>query len=339
VGIERSDGSVARAPGVVRGGAPVGVQSGSDVSSVASSAPGARNNLLAIATVIAAGFFLICGDAFLRGPSAELPLGQLVAGRSIVACACLALAAWWQGVLCWHRGLHSMAMAIRIVAEIGAALFFIAAILRMPFANAAAILQFIPLVTTVAAAWLFAERVGWQRWCAGAVGLLGVGLVLQPGTSGFTWWSLLAVAAMLCMSLRDLATTRIDRSVPTLLIGAVSAAGVAVSSLAMLPLAPWPLPSAQSAGLVAAGGVFVAAGFYCMVQAMRLGEVSAVAPFRYGTVLWALLIGIVVWDEVPNLLAVLGIVIVVAPGLAMLARERRLAQVRLAQSRLAQARG
>jgi drug/metabolite transporter (DMT)-like permease len=319
VGIERSDGSAARAPGVVH--------------------TGARNNLLAIATVIAAGFFLICGDAFLRGPSAELPLGQLVAGRSIVACACLALAAWWQGVLRWHRGLHSMAMVIRVAAEIGAALFFIAAILRMPFANAAAILQFIPLVTTVAAAWLFAERVGWQRWCAGAIGLLGVGLVLQPGSSGFTWWSLLAVAAMLCMSLRDLATTRIDRSVPTLLIGAVSAAGVAVSSLAMLPLAPWPLPSAQAAGLVAAGGVFVAAGFYCMVQAMRLGEVSAVAPFRYGTVLWALLIGIVVWDEVPNLLAVLGIVIVVAPGLAMFARERRLAQVRLAQSRLAEARG
>jgi drug/metabolite transporter (DMT)-like permease len=69
------------------------------------------------------------------------------------------------------------------------------------------------------------------------------------------------------------------------------------------------------------------------VQAMRLGEVSAVAPFRYGTVLWALLIGIVVWGEVPNLVAVFGIVVVIAPGLFMLARERRLAQVRLARAR------
>ncbi len=317
MGIGQSDGGAARASAVAHAG----------------SGTGGRNNLLAIATVIGAGFFLICGDAFLRGPSGELPLGQLIFGRSIVACLCLALAAWSQGVLVWHRGLHSVAMGVRILGEIGAALFFIAAILRMPFANAAAILQFIPLVTTMAAAWLFAERVGWQRWCAGAIGLVGVGLVLQPGTSGFTWWSLLAVAAMLCMSLRDLATTRIDRSVPSLLIGAVSAAGVAAGSLVMLPLAPWPMPSVQAAGLVAAGGVFVAAGFYCMVQAMRLGEVSAVAPFRYGTVVWALLIGMVVWDEVPNLLAVLGIVIVVAPGLAMLARERRLAQARLARVR------
>ena len=81
---------------------------------------------------------------------------------------------------------------------------------------------------------------------------------------------------MLCMSLRDLATTRIDRTVPALLIGTFSAAGVAAGGLALVPLAPWPMPSAEAAGLVAAAGVFVAAGFYCMVQAMRLGEVSAV---------------------------------------------------------------
>ncbi len=132
---------------------------------------------------------------------------------------------------------------------------------------------------------------------------------------------------MRAWSVRDLATRRIDRSVPTLLIGTVSAAG-SRHSFAMLPLAPWPLPSARAAGLVAAGGVFVAAGYLLHGEAMRLGEVSAVAPFRYGTVLWALLIGIVVWDEVPNIVAVLGIAIVIAPGLAMLARERRLAQMR-----------
>jgi drug/metabolite transporter (DMT)-like permease len=140
---------------------------------------------------------------------------------------------------------------------------------------------------------------------------------------------------MLCMSLRDLATTRIDRSVPTLLVGTVSAAGVAVAGFALLPFASWPWPSAEATLLVVASGLFVAAGFYCMVQAMRLGEISAVAPFRYGTMLWALLVGIVVWGEVPNLLAVIGILIVVAAGLAMFAHERRLMRARLAQGRQA----
>ena len=292
-----------------------------------------HNNLLAIITVIAAGFFLICSDAFLRIASSELPLGQVVAGRSVVGCILLGFAAWTKSALRWHPAILTRAMGLRVLGEVGAALFFIAAILRMPFANAAAILQFIPLVTTVIAASLFAERVGWQRWTAGAVGLAGVLLVLQPGTSGFTWWSLLAVAAMLCMSLRDLATTRIDRSVPTLLVGAVSAAGVALGGLALLPFAPWSWPSGEALLLIVASGVFVAGGFYCIVQAMRLGEISAVAPFRYGTMLWALLVGIVVWGEIPNFLAVIGILIVVAAGLAMFAHERRLARARVAERR------
>ncbi len=296
----------------------------------ASAARSGHNNLLAIGSVIGAGFFLICGDACLRAVASEMPIGQSIAMRNTVACVLLGVAAWAQGALRWHRGLASTATGIRIVAEAGAALLFVAAILRMPFANAAAVLQFIPLVTTVAAALLFAERVGWQRWCAGAIGLVGVLMVLQPGTSDFTWWSLLAVAAMLCMSIRDLATTRIDRSVPALMIGAVSAAGVAVGGLALLPLAPWRMPSVEGAGLVVLAGALVAAGFFCMVQAMRLGEVSAVAPFRYGTVLWALLVAMIVWGEVPNLLAVIGIVVVIVPGLVMLARERRLAARRAA---------
>lgn len=292
------------------------------------------NNLLAIAAITGAGFFLIASDACLRIASSELPLGQVVSVRGFVGCAVLALAAWTQSALRWHPALMKPAVGLRILGEIGAALFFIAAIMRMPFANAAAILQFIPLVTTVVAASLFAERVGWQRWTAGAAGLVGVLMVLQPGTSGFTWWSMLAVAAMLCMSLRDLATTRIDRSVPTLLVGTVSAAGVGVGGIFLLPFASWPWPSGEAALLVLASGVFVAGGFYCMVQAMRLGEISAVAPFRYGTMLWALLVGIVVWGEIPNFLAVVGIIIVIIAGLAMFAHERRLMRARRIHERM-----
>jgi len=304
--------------------------SGESVRASARAGAAPRNNLLAIAAILVASFCLISSDACLRLASDELPLGQVVTGRSIVGCALLAAAAWMQSSLYWHRGLLTPAVGLRVLAEIGAALFFIAAILRMPFANAAAVLQFIPLVTTVMAASLFAERVGWQRWTAGAVGLVGVLLVLQPGTSGFTWWSLLAVAAMLCMSLRDIATTRIDRSVPSLLIGTVSAAGVILGGLTLLPFESWPWPSGRAALLLVASGVFVAGGFYCMVQAMRLGEISAVAPFRYGNMLWALLMAVVIWGEVPNLVAVAGILIVVAAGLAMFGHERRVMQARLA---------
>jgi drug/metabolite transporter (DMT)-like permease len=106
-----------------------------------------------------------------------------------------------------------------------------------------------------------------------------------------------------------------------------------LGGLTLLPFARWPWPSGEAALLVVASGVFVAGGFYCMVQAMRLGEISAVAPFRYGTMLWALLIGIVLWGEVPNLVAVAGFLIVVVAGLAMFGHERRVMQARLASLR------
>jgi drug/metabolite transporter (DMT)-like permease len=285
-----------------------------------------RSNLLGIVAVVGAGLAMMSSDACMRGAIKEIPLGEAIAGRGALACVLLLIAAMLYGALRWHAGLLSPPMCLRIAAEVGAGLSFNAALQKMPIADASAVLQFIPLVTTVAAALLFAERVGWQRWLAAFAGLVGVLLILRPGTQGFTWWSLLAVAAMLCMSTRDLATSRVDPSIPTFPIGALTAAVAAVSGLALWPMAPWHAPSPAALALVAAAGSLMAAGFVCLVVAMRNADMSALAPFRYCTILWAILLGVLVWGEVPDWVAVAGIVLVVAAGLATLMRERRLAR-------------
>jgi drug/metabolite transporter (DMT)-like permease len=288
----------------------------------------ARNNLLGIAAVIGAGAAMTASDACMRVAVRETGLGAAIMGRGAVTCLLLALLALALKSVWSHPGLTSPAMRIRIAGEVGAGLFFNAALQRMPIANATAVLQFIPLVTTVAAASLFAERVGWQRWLAAFAGLIGVFLILKPGTDSFTWWSLLAVAAMLCMSVRDLATSRIDSTTPTLPIGAISAAFAALSGLAVLPFSPSPGLTSTAAAMIGAAAVLMAAGFICLVVAMRSAEMSALAPFRYTVILWAILIGILAWGEVPDLFAVVGILIVVAAGLATFVRERRLARAR-----------
>ena len=287
-----------------------------------------RNTQLGILAVIGAGVAMMSTDACLRIAIPEIGLGEAIMGRGVLTCLILSLIALAQGVRWRHPGMRSPAMGVRIAGEVGAGMMFNAALQHMPIANASAILQFIPLVTTVAAAWLFAERVGWQRWLAAFAGFVGVLLILKPGTAGFTWWSLWAVAAMLCMSTRDLATSRIDPTTPTLPIGAVSAAFAALSSLILLPFGPWPVPSLHAAGMVLAAAVLMSAGFVCLVVAMRSAEMSALAPFRYCTILWAIILGIAVWGEVPDALAILGILIVVGAGLASFMRERRLARGR-----------
>lgn len=288
-----------------------------------------KNNLFGIAAVVGAGAAMMSADALARVAATELPLGQVIAGRGLVACLLLTLAGFAQGQLRWHPGLLSPPVVVRILAEVGAGISFVGALSHMPIANATAILQFIPLVTTMAAAVLFAEQVGWRRWLAGIAGFVGVLLILQPGAAGFTWWSMLAVSAMLCMSTRDLATSRIDRTVPTMLIGAVTAAAVTLAGSGLATATGWNLdPSPTSLAFSAAAGLMLALGFICLVVGMRNAEMSAVAPFRYFTLLWALLMGYFAWGEVPNPLAWAGLAIVVSAGLYAFGRERKLARER-----------
>lgn len=288
-----------------------------------------KSNLFGIAAVIGAGFAMMSADALARVATKELPLGQVIAGRGLVACLLLAAAGWAQGQIRWHPGILSAPVIVRILAEVGAGISFVGALSHMPIANATAILQFIPLVTTMAAALLFSEQVGWRRWLAGIAGFIGVLLILQPGAAGFTWWSMLAVTAMLCMSTRDLATSRIDRSVPTMLIGAVTAAAVTIAGSGLATASGWVTsPSPKSLAFSAGAGVMLALGFICLVVGMRNAEMSAIAPFRYFTLLWALLMGYFAWGEVPNPLAWAGLAIVVAAGLYAFGRERKLARER-----------
>lgn len=285
-------------------------------------------NLFGIGAVIGAGAAMMSADALAKVAVAETTLGQTIAGRGLVACLILTAAGFLQGQMRWHKAVLSAPVVVRILAEVGAGISMVGALGFMPIANATAILQFIPLVTTMAAAVLFAEQVGWRRWLAGIAGFVGVLLILQPGAAGFTWWSLLAISAMLCMSTRDLATSRIDRTVPTLLVGALSAAAVSVAGCGLATITGWAPATPRSVWFTVAAGIALAAGFICLVVGMRNAEMSAVAPFRYFTLLWALLMGYFAWGEVPNELAWAGIGIVVAAGLYAFGRERALIRQR-----------
>ncbi|MEZ5851323.1 MAG: DMT family transporter [Hyphomicrobiaceae bacterium] len=290
-----------------------------------------QNNLLGIVATLGAGAAMIASDSFARAATHDVPLGAAIAGRGIVAFLILAAAAKASGQLQWHPRMRSLPVLTRIMAEVGAGMFFIGSLQHIPIANAASVLQFIPLVTMLVASVLFAEAVGWRRWLAGFAGLLGVLLILKPGTSGFTAWSLLAVGAMLCMATRDLATSRIERGVPTLLIGTVTAVATTTSGLVLLGLTDRPLlPTAASAGFVLGAGIALSIGFFCLVVAARSAEMSAIAPFRYFTLLWAILIGYFAWGEVPDDIAFVGIAIVVGSGLYAFARERKLTRARRA---------
>jgi S-adenosylmethionine uptake transporter len=262
-------------------------------------------------------------DSFMKSLAGELPLFQAIFLRGIAATLCLAIWAWVTGAFRasvapadWTR------VAVRGVAEIGAAWFFILALFNLPLATVTAVLQALPLTVTLAAALFMGERVGWRRFTAIGVGFLGVLLIVRPGPGGFNAYALLALAAVACVTLRDLVTRRLTPAMPSLLVAAsVSGMVTGFAGLASIAETWAPLPADTALRVVGAAG-FVVLGYVFSVGSMRVGEIGAVAPFRYTALIWALILGLLVFGEWPDPLTLLGAGIVAATGLYTLYRER-----------------
>ncbi|WP_445327160.1 DMT family transporter [Yoonia sp. GPGPB17] len=194
----------------------------------------------------------------------------------------------------------------------------------MPIANVSAILQVLPLSVSLVAALFLGEALGWRRLTAIFVGFIGVMLIIQPGGADFSIYSIYALGAVACVTLRDIAVRRMSRDVPSVFVALIAAVGVTgLGGVGSLFVA-WQ-PFSMTSGLQLAGAMsFLIFGYIASVSAMRFGEIGFVAPFRYTSLLVALVLGVLVFDEWPNTLALIGGAVVVATGLFTLYRETKL---------------
>ena len=201
---------------------------------------------------------------------------------------------------------------------------FLAAIVHLPLANTAAIFQALPLAVTLGAALMFGEPVGWRRWLAITAGFIGVLIIVRPGLEGFNQFSLFALVSVIFCAVRDLATRRIPAQIPSLFITLVTTVTVTIAGAAIIvPLGGWTPPSGRALGLLAFAAVLLLIGYQCVIMALRSGDISAVAPFRYSALLWAMLLGYLVFGDVPDAMMVTGASIIVLSGLYAFYRERK----------------
>lgn len=279
-------------------------------------------NSRGIIAMLAASFFFVCGDAVMKLASQHMATGQTIMIRGIIATALIWLVAWSSGAL-RSLPLHlDRLLTLRTGCEVGAALTFQNGLARIPFADASAIVQINPLVSTAAAAVFLKERVGWRRWTATAVGLLGVLLIVRPGTGAFQWASLLLIGAVLFSTGRDLITRRMAPGIHPLAITAVTAPATMLSSLALLPFEVWRTPAFFDVVMLAVPAACMLLGQLLVIVSIRAGEMSTIVPFRYSGIVFALVLSILVWREFPDRLTLTGIAIVVAAGLYTFHREQ-----------------
>jgi drug/metabolite transporter (DMT)-like permease len=278
--------------------------------------------------MVAATCFYVINDTFMKLATDGLPPYEVLFLRGVSA------ALWGLPVvfaLGYARHLPLLVnprVLLRNVLELCGVLCFIVALTNMPIADVTALGQITPLVVLLAAAYLFGERIGGLRIALILAGFVGALLVAQPTMQGISFYAMLALANAVFVAARDIASRRVAVHVPGLVV-AVSAAIVVMAGAGAAHLASetWIVPSLRHLLLLAASGLFLVCGHFCIFTAYRVGPTDVVAPFYYAFTVWAVISGILVFGHWPNLTAAIGIALVVGSGLVIVmldSRRRRL---------------
>ncbi|TDE33446.1 DMT family transporter [Antarcticimicrobium sediminis] len=264
-------------------------------------------------------------DMFIKLMAGVLPTWQIIAVLGIGGASVFGALTLMRRQRLFTRAYLSGAILLRNLGELIGTVGFVTAIALTPLSSASAVLQATPLAVTLGAALFLREPVGWRRWSAILAGFVGVLLVIRPGLEGFEMNSLFAVQGVIGLAIRDLATRKVAAGVSSFQLSflafltLIPAAGVLSLVSPRAPVAPDGYIWAMTAGAVLLGVL----SYYAIVAAMRVGEVSFVTPFRYFRLLFALGVGIVVFDEHPDTLMLVGAAIIVGSGVYTVWRERR----------------
>jgi drug/metabolite transporter (DMT)-like permease len=283
----------------------------------------ASENLRGILLMLISMALFAVEDMFLKLASAGLPTGEIIFVAGFFGAPVFAVMARAQGArILTARALHP-AVLLRALGEMVGTFGYILALATVPLSTISAVLQAMPLAVTMGAALFMQEKVGWRRWTAIAVGFAGVILVIRPGMDGFhpqALWGILTVAGL---ALRDLAARAIPRDCSD---AQVSCWGlIAVATLGVLMMAGQGgvvVPSMAQSAVLFGALAFGTAGYWAVTGATRTGEVSVVAPFRYARLVFAIIIGAVVFAEIPDVITLSGAALIIGSGLYSFARER-----------------
>ena len=198
-----------------------------------------------------------------------------------------------------------------------------AGIVRLEFANAQTILMLVPFAVTLVASRRLGEQVSAQRYGLIALGFIGVVAVVRPTPGDFSPWALLVVVAALLLVLREFATRRVDPTIPPLVVALQTALAITSMTGVLSIVTGWGQLNRTALVLLTCACGFLVIGYLCAIQAVRIGDLSVSAPFRYTAVVGAVVVGFALFDEAPDTLHWFGCVLIVSAGVASARRWER----------------
>jgi len=273
----------------------------------------------------------VLNDTLVKFVSDDLPASQLIFLRGVLAVLGLLLLVYATDRRQFSRaGLLHMVdkwVVLRSMLDGVASLVYLSALFHMPLGNATAINMSTPLLIALLSGLLMGVHVSARNWLIIGLGFVGVLMVVQPQADGFNAWTWVALAGTVLHALRDLSVRFIAPEVPSMVITVGTALAATVLSGVWSVFTPWQAVSATHWGMMAAAAVFLSCGYFFLIKATRMADMSVVAPFRYIGLLTAVLAGYVIWGDMPNPLAWCGMLLLVGAGILMLRLHRQPAYV------------
>ena len=286
------------------------------------------NNFKGILLMLIAMAGFTMEDLFMKKLSVNLSTGQILITLGFGSSLVFALMAKSKGYKLTAKIFWSKGMLIRQFAEGIAAIAFITSLTLIPLSTVAAVFQATPLVITMGAALFLGEAVGWRRWLAIIVGLIGVLIIIRPGLNSFDPNVGYVLIAVLFVTVRDLITRKLPMNVPSTIVSFQAFASLIIAGGILIFLSDQKIVGLDKNQIyfVLGGIIFGVIGYYCIVASTRIGEAGVVTPFRYSRLLFAIITGFLFFNERPDFLTLLGASIVIMTGIYTVLRERYLAR-------------
>jgi drug/metabolite transporter (DMT)-like permease len=259
-------------------------------------------------------------DALIKWLTADYPVPQVVALRSWFGLPLLCLLVLYEGGPKALKTRRPLVHVGRYILVLALSFSFFWALSQMKLVDAVAITFAAPIFIAALSVPLLKEPVGLRRWAAISVGFCGVLIMLRPGMGVFQWAALAALGSAVVYALLMITTRAFKSTESTAALMLYPQLGMSLTGIAFAPYF-WVTPSPGDLGLFALAGLFGSVGVMCLTHAFRLGPAAVISPFEYSALIWATLLGFMLWGELPDKYTLVGAGIVILSGLYIVYRE------------------
>ena len=284
------------------------------------------NNLKAALFVVIAMSMITTNDAIIKHITEVFNVGQIMFLRGALICVIFACVMRMRGQPVFQRrSLHRWSL-FRALFELCATLFFLTGLSLLPIAVASTLGFSSPIFLALLAAVVLKEKVGLDRWLIILIGFAGVLLITNPFAAGASWAVIFPLVCAFFVALRDIAIRYVPNDLPSTQVAFTNAWVVMIGGGLYSIYQGWGEADLQWYLWFIALGVALYSGYLFLIIGSRLGELSFISPFKYVSILLALLYGYLIWEETPTLTMLAGASIIVISGIILLSSEKRRAR-------------